>query len=278
MSTAAPAHRDTSHPPAHPRSALRGGSSLLNLRRKNTHQDDSGSASASGSGPSATVSEPPPSPRIAYFDKYPKRRERDKDAETEPTQSPKHVTIEFPTMPERKTPSTSRHGGGLRDWRVVQAHLEPRVAPRNSRRKEKEKEKEREKEKEKEKERIRDPDDMVIVSLAGSPASGSLSLSPLPSPRSPLQTPSSEPASEEHTPTVSTPGPSTPSYVWPSRDDHSRKRQSKTPTYSHSAPPTSLFSSTPSTSFTSTSTSRGVPSSPSLASGFRSSFISSAGE
>lgn len=235
MATAAPSQQ--------PRSALRNG---LNLRRKNNVLDDTGSTSASGSGsgPSGTVSEPPPSPHQAYFDKYPKRaeriRERDKDKDKDrerDTQSPKHVTIEFPTIPERKA-SSSRHG--LRDWRVVQAHLEPRVAPRPKR-----KDKEREN-----KEKIRDPDDMVIVSLAGS--SSPASVSPTPS-TSPLPSIRSEP--HEHS------SERTPTYAWPSRDE-SRRRPAKAPQNSFDR---------------STSYSRHVPTSPSLASGFRSSLISSAG-
>ncbi|KAJ1301426.1 hypothetical protein OPQ81_008685 [Rhizoctonia solani] len=125
-----------------PRSALRNGSgsgsgsgSAMNVRRKSSDE-------------SASVSERPPSPHQAYFDKYPKRAERIREENKED----KHVTIEFPTIQERKA-SSSRQGG-LRDWRVVQAHLEPK-APRNPKRKDKEK--------------IRDPDDMVIVSLAASP-------------------------------------------------------------------------------------------------------------
>ncbi|EUC63801.1 alpha/beta-hydrolase [Rhizoctonia solani AG-3 Rhs1AP] len=92
-----------------------------------------------GTGPS-TVSEPP-SPHQAYFEKYPGRAERIRERTPE-----KHVTIEFPTIKPRGQ-------GGLRDWRVVQAHLEPKTAPRSVKRKEK----------------IRDPDDMVIVSLADDP-------------------------------------------------------------------------------------------------------------
>ncbi|KAH7334563.1 hypothetical protein B0J17DRAFT_720957 [Rhizoctonia solani] len=109
------------------------------------------------SGPSTTVSEPPPSPHQAYFDKYPKRAERVRN------NSDKHVTIEFPTIQERKpsSSSSSSRQGGLRDWRVVQAHLEPRTAPRSSKRKDKDREREMGNH-----EKIRDPDDMVIVSLA----------------------------------------------------------------------------------------------------------------
>lgn len=192
-----------------PRSALRNGSStLLNLRRKNNDE------STLGSGPSTSVSEPPPSPHQAYFDKYPKRAERIRGREEE---SGKHVTIEFPTIPERK--SASRHG--LRDWRVVQAHLEPRVAPRPKR-------------KDKEREKIRDPDDMVIVSLSSPSLSPSPSTAPLPSTRS----------ADGHE-----------SYAWPSRDHKTNSQNSRfDPAYS-----------------------RHVPTSPSLASGFRSSLISSAG-
>ncbi|KAL5639076.1 hypothetical protein ACGC1H_006558 [Rhizoctonia solani] len=118
-----------------PRSVLRnGGGSLMNIRRRNNSGEE---------GPS-TVSEPP-SPHQAYFDKYPKRAERIRERNQD-----KHVTIEFPTI---RPSSSSARQGGLRDWRVVQAHLEPKSAPRSSKRKEKE-------------EKIRDPHDMVIVSLA----------------------------------------------------------------------------------------------------------------
>ncbi|KDN40586.1 hypothetical protein RSAG8_08058, partial [Rhizoctonia solani AG-8 WAC10335] len=124
-----------SEPPPSPQQANGGSGSLMNLRRKNTSGDESGPS---------TVSEPPPSPQQAYFDKYPKRAERIRERKT----SDKHVTIEFPTIQERRP---SLRQGGLRDWRVVQAHLEPKTAPRSSKRKG---------------EKIRDPDDMVIVSLA----------------------------------------------------------------------------------------------------------------
>ncbi|CAE6427098.1 unnamed protein product [Rhizoctonia solani] len=115
-----------------PRSVLRnGGGSLMNIRRRTNSGVDEGPS---------TVSEPP-SPHQAYFEKYPGRAERIRERTPE-----KHVTIEFPTIKPRGQ-------GGLRDWRVVQAHLEPKTAPRSVKRKEK----------------IRDPDDMVIVSLADDP-------------------------------------------------------------------------------------------------------------
>ncbi|QRV97550.1 hypothetical protein RhiJN_25569 [Ceratobasidium sp. AG-Ba] len=214
----------------------RGGSSSLlnmNMRRKNM-QDDG------GAGPSTTQSEPPPSPHLAYFDKYPKRAER--------LQQQKHVTIEFPTIPERKS-ATPRHAGGLRDWRVVQAHLEPRVGPRkdNTQPRRRDKDKEREKDGAK----IRDPDDMVIVSLAGSPSPTSSSLPPT----SPAFSDTSTPT--ERTPTSSQAGPS---------HEAPRRRPAKTPNSPVSAP------ATPSSSVFAR-----APPSPSLASGFRSSLISSAG-
>ncbi|KAG8685132.1 hypothetical protein FRC11_011084, partial [Ceratobasidium sp. 423] len=155
-------------PPVQPRSALRnGGSGVMGRRKANLELNET----ASGT----TVSEPP-SPHQAYFDKYPKRaeriRERNSDKEDK---ADKHVTIEFPTI-ERK----ANRQGGLRDWRVVQAHLEPK-APRPKRKEGKEK--------------IRDPDDMVIVSLAGSP----------------LASPASLPDDHDRTP------PANPNYVWPAK-------------------------------------------------------------
>ncbi|CAE6538170.1 unnamed protein product [Rhizoctonia solani] len=128
-------------PAVQPRSVLRnaGSGSLVSLRRKSNLQIDST--------PNGTTVSEPPSPHQAYFDKYPKRAERirnNKEDKDDRPKEDKRVTIEFPTIPERRT---SRQGG-LRDWRVVQAHLEPK-APRPKR-----------------KEKIRDPDDMVIVSLA----------------------------------------------------------------------------------------------------------------
>ncbi|KAG8693038.1 hypothetical protein FRC09_010786, partial [Ceratobasidium sp. 395] len=202
----------------------RSGSSLLNVRRKNTGPDES-----TGAGPSTTtMSEPPPSPQLSYFDKYPKRAERlvrDLDQ--------KHVTIEFPTIPDRKAAQASRHG--LRDWRVVQAHLEPRAAPRNVRRKEREKEGGNGA-------KIRDPDDMVIVSLAGSPSPTSVSLPPSPADDASCAGPSHEPP---------------------------RRRPPKTPTSASSSPASSASTFTP--------VPTRAPPSPSLASGFRSSLISSAG-
>ncbi|CAE6475384.1 unnamed protein product [Rhizoctonia solani] len=156
-------------PAVQPRSVLRNGGSgsLMNMRRK-THDE---------SGPSTTTSEPPPSPHQAYFDKYPKRAERIRN------NSDKHVTIEFPTIQERKPSSSSSRQGGLRDWRVVQAHLEPKTAPRSSKRKDKDREREIGNQ-----EKIRDPDDMVIVSLA-----------------------------HDHD---RTPPANNPSYAWPSTDTH----------------------------------------------------------
>ncbi|CAE6378591.1 unnamed protein product [Rhizoctonia solani] len=146
----------TAPPAVQPRSVLRNagsGSSVPMRRKANLQLDESNS-----SGPSTSVSESPPSPHQAYFDKYPKRAERIRERNNSTSNSKedrdKHVTIEFPTMQDRK-PSWSRQGGGgLRDWRVVQAHLEPKVP------------KKKEKEKEGHREKIRDPDDMVIVSLA----------------------------------------------------------------------------------------------------------------
>ncbi|KAG8694238.1 hypothetical protein FRC08_008610, partial [Ceratobasidium sp. 394] len=222
----------------------RGGSSLLNMRRKN-----SAVADESAAGPSTTMSEPPPSPQLGYFDKYPKRAERLRDKE-------KHVTIEFPTIPDRKS-SAPRHTGGLRDWRVVQAHLEPRVASRNPRRREKDKDREKDGAP-----KIRDPDDMVIVSLAGSPSPTSVSTSLPPSPPA---------LSDEPTPTQRT---SQLPHAGPSSHEPSRRRPPKTPSFpSTSAPPATCSSTS-----TSTLSSARPPPSPSLASGFRSSLISSAGK
>ncbi|KAG9102725.1 hypothetical protein FRC06_001298 [Ceratobasidium sp. 370] len=220
----------------------RTGSSLLNMRRKNIAPDES------AAGPSTTMSEPPPSPQLAYFDKYPKRAERLRDKE-------KHVTIEFPTIPDRKS-SAPRHTGGLRDWRVVQAHLEPRVAPRNPRRRDKDKDREKDGAP-----KIRDPDDMVIVSLAGSPSPTAVSTSLPPSPAA---------LSDEPTPTERT--PHVP-HAGPSSHETSRRRPTKTPSFPSTSAPPSASSST----FTFTPSSARPPPSPSLASGFRSSLISSAG-
>ncbi|KAG8745247.1 hypothetical protein FRC10_008420 [Ceratobasidium sp. 414] len=219
----------------------RSGSSLLNMRRKNIAPDES------AAGPSTTASEAPPSPQIAYFDKYPKRAERLRDEE-------KHVTIEFPTIPDRKSSAPSRHTGGLRDWRVVQAHLEPRVAPRNPRRRDKDREKDGAL-------KIRDPDDMVIVSLAGSPSPTSVSTSLPPSPAA---------LSDEPTPTERT---SHTPHAGPSSHETPWRRPTKTPSFPSTSAPHSASSSVS----TFAPSSARPPPSPSLASGFRSSLISSTG-
>ncbi|KAF8711766.1 Hydrolase, partial [Rhizoctonia solani] len=149
----------TAPPTGQPRSALRNAGG--GMRRKGNLQLEEPNASGASTSASTSVSEPPPSPHQAYFDKYPKRAERIRERNNSNSNSSskedkdKHVTIEFPTMQDRKSSWSRQTGGGLRDWRVVQAHLEPKVPKR--------------------KDRIRDPDDMVIVSLASpSPSSSSL--------------------------------------------------------------------------------------------------------
>ncbi|KAF8756067.1 Hydrolase [Rhizoctonia solani] len=87
------------------------------MRRKGNLQLEEPNASGASTSASTSVSEPPPSPHQAYFDKYPKRAERIRERNNSNSNSSskedkdKHVTIEFPTMQDRKS-SWSRQAGG----------------------------------------------------------------------------------------------------------------------------------------------------------------------